>query len=42
MSPSLWAPVENIERQNYQVLVQQEAASFGTQRPVHVQAIERK
>ena len=38
----LWASVKNIERQNYQVLVQREAASFCTQRLVHGQAIERK
>ena len=38
----LWAPVKNIERQNYQVLVQRGAASFCTQRLVHGQAIERK
>ena len=38
----LSAPVKNIERQNYQVLVQREAASFCTQRLVHGQAIERK
>ena len=31
----LWASVKNIERQNYQVLVQREAASFCTQRLVH-------
>ena len=35
-------PVKNIERQNYEVLVQREAASFFTQRLVHGQAIERK
>ena len=38
----LRAPVKNIERQNYQVLGQREAASFCTQRLVHGQAIERK
>ena len=38
----LLAPVKNIERQNYQVLVQREAASFCIQRLVHGQAIERK
>ena len=32
----------DIERQNYQVLVQREAASFCTQKLVHRQAIERK
>ena len=31
----LLAPVKNIERQNYQVLVQREAASFCIQRLVH-------
>ena len=38
----LGAPVKNIERQNYQVLAQREAASFCTQRLVNGQAIERK
>ena len=38
----LWAPVKNIERQNYQVLVQRETASLCTQRSVHGEAIERK
>ena len=35
----LWAPVKNIERQNYQVLIQG-TASFCTQRSVHGQATE--
>ena len=38
----LCAPVKDIERQTYQVLVQREAASFCIQRLVHGQAIERK
>ena len=36
----LGAPVKNIERQNYQVLVQRGTVSFCTQRSVHGQAIE--